>query len=140
MAKVEIVKQDLFDVSNKVIGHGVNTKGKMGAGIAAVFRKLYKENYVFYLEACIDKTLAPGGVLVVEENGTTILNIASQDYPGPHARVEWIKEGLEKLNEAGYRSIALPWIGCGIGGLKKEDVLKVLEESPLEYIKVCEID
>lgn len=140
MAKVEIVKQDLFDASNPVIGHGANTKGVMGAGIARVFRKLYKDNYIAYLEACNAQSFKPGNVLVVKDGDRLIVNIASQEFPGACAKLELIETGLKKCFEAGITSIALPWIGCGIGGLQREDVLKVLEASPLEYIKVCEVD
>lgn len=140
MAKVEIVKQDLFDASNLVIGHGANTKGVMGAGIARVFRKLYKDNYIAYLESCVAGTFCPGGILIVKEKERLIVNIASQDFPGPCAKLEWIEQGLAKCAANEIKSIALPWIGCGIGGLKREDVQKVLEDSPLDYIKVCEVD
>jgi len=140
MAKVETVNQDLFDISNPIIGHGVNVKGVMGAGIARIFRKLYKDNYIAYLEICNAKNFKPGDILIVNDGGRKIINIASQDNPGPCAKLEWIKSGLDKCFSAGITTIALPWIGCGIGGLKREDVLNVLKESQLDYIKVCEID
>lgn len=135
---LEIRKGDLFAAENTIIGHGVNIMGVMGAGIAKTFHKLFPDNFLVYQDICKQKLLKPGMVLVMEEKGRVIANIASQDYPGPCARIEWIKEGLVKFHNLGYTSITLPWIGCGIGGLNKEDVKKVLQESPLS-ITVCEL-
>lgn len=140
MAIVEIKKQDLFDPSNPIIGHGVNIKGYMGAGIALVFKKLYPKNFMEYKELCKIDRLNPGDVFSFNENGRVILNIASQDFPGPFARLEWIESALQKVFELGYEEIALPWIGCGIGGLKREDVLEILKASPLKKITICEVD
>lgn len=140
MAIVTIKKQDLFDPSNKVIGHGCNIYGAMHAGIANVFRKLYPNNFAEYKKVCEEKSYTPGGVLVFVENERTILNIASQDYPGPHARLEWIATGLEVIDLLGYEEISLPWIGCGIGGLDRKDVYEILVASNIKQINVCEID
>ncbi len=140
MAIVEIIKKDLFDEKNQIIGHGVNTKGYMGAGIALVFKRKYPENFLEYKEHCKSERLQPGKVFSYTEKNRTILNIASQDFPGPFARIEWIKSALDEIHSLGYEEICLPWIGCGIGGLKREDVLQVLKDSSLKKITVCEVD
>lgn len=125
----KIIKGDLFAPQNTTIGHGVNTFGVMGAGIAKRFKELYPDNFLLYTELCKNGTLKPGMVLVTEEKGRIIVNLASQDYPGPCARLEWIKQGLDKFLELGYTSLALPWIGCGIGGLNRDDVGNILRQS-----------
>lgn len=135
---LQVRKGDLFAPENLIIGHGVNTVGVMGAGIAKTFHKLFPDNFLVYQDVCKNKLFKPGMVLVVEEKGRVIANIASQDYPGPCARTEWIREGLVKFHNLGYTNITLPWIGCGIGGLQRADVAKVLEESPLS-ITLCEL-
>lgn len=135
---LEIKKGNLFATENTIIGHGVNIVGVMGAGIAKTFKDLYPDNFLLYKDLCKSNALKPGMVLVTEEKGKTIVNIASQDYPGPCARLEWIKQGLEKFYQLGYTSLTLPWIGCGIGGLNKKDVETILSESPLQIV-VCEL-
>jgi O-acetyl-ADP-ribose deacetylase (regulator of RNase III) len=140
MSIVTIKKQDLFDPSNKVIGHGCNIYGSMSAGIAAVFRKLYPKNFLEYKKVCEEKSYETGDVLVFVENDRTILNIASQDYPGAHAKLEWIKTGLEVIDLLGYEEISLPWIGCGIGGLDRKDVYEILVAANIKQVNICEID
>ena len=137
---VEIKKQDLFDLENPIIGHGCNCLGSMGAGIARIFKERYPVNFVAYAKLCNEKKCyRPGGVLVSHESdGRIIANLATQFYPGPDAKLEWIEQSLLAFEKLGFEFIALPWIGCGIGGLNKEDVGMILEKSNL-LIKVCEL-
>ncbi|KAL1405671.1 hypothetical protein Q8F55_009310 [Vanrija albida] len=80
--------------------------------------------------ACQTGVLVPGGVQVYRDrHGATVYNIATQDRPGPRARVEWLREGLDnafKLVAEDGGAIALPRIGAGIGGLSWE-----LEARPI---------
>jgi O-acetyl-ADP-ribose deacetylase (regulator of RNase III) len=60
-----------------------------------------------------------------------IYNIASQDQPGPNARLEWFEVGLVRslkhAEENFVPTIAMPRIGCGIGGLEWGDVRDIIE-------------
>lgn len=135
-------KGNLFDTSLTHIGHGVNTKGVMGAGIAKEFRDRFPENYRVYKEWCDKKLFDPGETIayldVDQTNVKTywVHNIASQDKPGANARYDWLESALwrsvEIVVEKGETSIAIPLIGCGIGGLewsRVEDILFTIEES-----------
>ena len=137
---VEVKKQDLFDLENPIIGHGANCLGIMGAGIAAAFKTKYPMNYLAYKSLCNEKKCyVPGSVFVSHEaDGRIIANLATQFYPGPNARLEWLEASLRSFEKLGFEFITLPWIGCGIGGLDKKDVTEVLEKSNL-LIKICEI-
>lgn len=118
------IEGDLFTSKARIIGHGVNTQGVMGAGIAVQFKKRWPDMYTAYREACLNEWLKPGEVFWwTTDDGLTIANIASQMYPGPNAKVEWLAQGLtEVADRAGRRTIAIPRIGAGIGGLKWEEV------------------
>lgn len=127
------VQGDLFDFADThIIGQGVNCKGKMGAGIAWGFANRYPTMRSFYRQVCDQDALRPGGVLPWFDptTGHDIVNIASQDFPGADARIGWLRSGVWLA--AAYavcrdRPLALPWIGCGIGGLDMAPVREVFD-------------
>lgn len=136
---------DLFDSDAAYIGHGVNCCGVMGAGIAKAFREKYPHNYANYKAACEAGRLLPGGFMVVPErrdDGSLVLitNLASQDKPGADASYNWLFGSLysfaakaaepNRLRLYGGR-IAIPEIGCGIGGLEWPKVKQVIETVEL---------
>lgn len=135
---------DLFDTDAGYIGHGVNTQGLMGAGIAKTFRDKFPHNYAVYKRACIQDTLKPGESLsVFEEKGARIVvNFASQEQPGPDASYEWVLNSFldfAKKASSPYRlrvhggRIAIPEIGCGIGGLEWPIVELIIEAIEAAY-------
>lgn len=126
---VEYREGDLFALDDvDCIGHGVNTKGVMGAGIAALFRRKFPGLYLQYVLWCDTHVLTPGGCMPWEDatTGTFVFNIASQNEPGPDATVEWLSEGLNKAVQQaqaiGRGKLAIPRIAAGIGGLTWEQV------------------
>jgi len=132
---------NLFNTDAKIIGHGVNVDGLMGAGIAVQFRIRYPKNYQNYKQDCLNKLLVPGSMNGMIEDGKAVFNFASQDRPGAHAQYKWLfgslYDGLTFMSKnQGFVStygdtIAIPEIGCGIGGLqwsKAEKVVRLVEE------------
>lgn len=117
---------NLFDTDAPALGHGVNTDGLMGAGIAKQFKNRYFHNYVHYRQACSDKMIHTGYYVACADKGKIIYNIASQDRPGPHAKRDWLTNGLLHTSihaaSIGINRIAIPEIGCGIGGLERDDL------------------
>lgn len=135
---------DLFNSTAKAIGHGVNIRGKMHAGIANKFRTEYPVNYQQYQNACANQILKPGGCFVFWDGFFSfgnnvkrklICNIASQDEPGPHAKYTWLESGLKVAVNAckiyNIDRLALPKIGCGIGGLEWDRVVPILEKADI---------
>lgn len=121
---------DLFTSTAPALGHGVNCAGVMGAGIAKTFREKYVHNYENYRAACLAGQLKPGEVHVNYENEKYILNLASQNTPGRDARYEWLfQSALAAATGAvriGIDRIAIPEIGCGIGGLEWDKAAQTL--------------
>ena len=133
---------DLFTTDARYIAHGVNTQGMMGAGIAKKFREVFPNNYERYRYRCIEGMLAPGEFMVTPEQmngeGRTFLvtNLASQNMPGPNAEygllakslLDFAKSASEPQKLRLYGGIvAIPEIGCGIGGLEWDSVKKILK-------------
>lgn len=131
---MHIIEGDIFSIPSKAIGHGVNCKGVMGAGIAKPMRQKFPEMYAAYKEECRSGRLKPGGFFpwYDEASDLWIYNIASQDKPGPDAKLNWLSTGaadsLAHAEAQGIYSITLPQIGCGIGGLEWEDVERNLRQ------------
>lgn len=127
------IEGDLFNLIGKVdaICHGVNTKGVMGAGIARTFRELFPEMYEEYADRCASGRLVLGGIHAYDADGVVIYNLATQDLPGPVAQLHAVEETLFKMKRSclkhGYLKVAMPQIGCGIGGLKWERVEPIVQ-------------
>lgn len=123
-------KGDLFTTKLTAIGHGVNCAGVMGAGIAKPIKDKWPNNFSNYEAACRGGFLVPGDTLLVVENGMHIFNMASQRRPGRDARYDWLfgsaLDAAEQAVKSGLDSIAIPMIGCGIGGLDWRHVENLL--------------
>lgn len=116
------------------IAHGVNCQGVMGAGIAKAIRDRWPAIFEPYRARCADGRLRPGKgfVFCTDEPGIArIYNLATQDQPGPDARLEAIEESLSgALRHARaqqVRAFGIPRLGSGIGGLAWADVAQVVE-------------
>jgi O-acetyl-ADP-ribose deacetylase (regulator of RNase III) len=146
---VSVRKGDLFDEKFEfsAIGHGVNVDGLMGAGIAKEFRRRYPSMFNEYKHLCKYEILVPGGCFFWASPDIAVLNLASQDRPGPNAKTKWLAQslftGLMALEQSGRPTLGLPWIGCGIGGLDQGEALEVIEETaqffPTVNITICEL-
>lgn len=123
------VKGDLFTApAGYVIGHGCNMKGFMGSGIAVQFKKRFHGMYPDYRNACNSATLGDVFFWQDPERGY-IANIFSQDQMGPNADFAAIFNGVHKsLKFVGKGGkLAIPRIGCGIGGQDWDKVKPMLE-------------
>lgn len=123
-SKLEHVVGDLLESEEMALGHGCNTKGLMGAGIAgAIAVKWRRTVFVPYYEACLRGDFVPGtSQLCITNSGRTVFNLATQDEPGPHADQWWVLLALGNMFEQcikhGIDRVAIPRLGCGIGGLQ----------------------
>lgn len=128
---------DLFSTDAPAIGHGVNCQGLMGAGVAKVFKDKYPKNYQAYYDVCDLKFLRPGETFIYHESDTYIFNMATQDQPGPDAQYRWVlkaaTDAMERADKMQLDRIAIPLIGCGIGGLQWEPVEKILFATELSF-------
>jgi O-acetyl-ADP-ribose deacetylase (regulator of RNase III) len=130
-------KGDLFTTDAPAIGHGVNCQGLMGAGVAAIFRDKFPKNYNQYKTNCDLKFLRPGESFLYVEDGQPIFNLATQDQPGPDAQYRWVLKAatnaMEQAEQLKLDRIAIPLIGCGIGGLNWEPVEAILHATELSF-------
>jgi O-acetyl-ADP-ribose deacetylase (regulator of RNase III) len=143
---IRVQEGDLFDSGLPALAHGCNAQGVMGAGIAAQFRSRYPEMYREYRKWCHETLPSLGDVFVWTGDDVTIFNLITQVDPGPEARSEAVAMAvanmLDYAEAAGIPEIGLPWIGCGIGGLKisvVRNILMILSLTTDVELVVCEL-
>jgi O-acetyl-ADP-ribose deacetylase (regulator of RNase III) len=158
---VVIKKGNLFSYQGNTkhvacIGHGVNSAGAMGAGIAIEFKNRFPEMYVEYKKRCQNGLIFPGITWVWQEIGAAsfrynkqgiltetseetfvVYNLAIKAHWKLNATYEAVEASLinmaTDMNEHNFTEIALPWIGCGYGGLQKAEVQKILEKVAAKH-------
>ena len=140
---IKYLEGNIFDSKAMALVNTVNLFGVMGKGIALQFKKQFPNNYKLYQKACKDKTIGIGKLFVTEEQtmfGTKIIiNFPTKiDWRKP-AEYSYIEAGLDDLigvvNTYQIRSIAIPPLGAGNGGLNWERV-KSLIESKLSSLDI----
>lgn len=126
----ELVRGNLLDADVEAVVNTVNTEGIMGKGIALQFRKAYPENYEAYRQACDAGGVEPGRMFVFDRQTLThpryIINFPTKRHWRSKSRISDIEAGLvalvQEVERLGVRSVALPPLGCGLGGLSWSDV------------------
>lgn len=139
-------KGNLLEAPVEALVNTVNTVGVMGKGIALQFKEAFPSNFKAYQKACKDKWLQPGKLLVFREqtiNGEKIIiNFPTKTEWFQKSKYEYIEAGLIELVEVIKRekikSIAIPPLGCGNGGLKWQ-VVKAMMEKYLHSLNDVEI-
>ena len=116
---------DLLQADVEALVNTVNCVGIMGRGIALQFRQAYEDNYKVYVAACKRGEVQPGRMLVFATNALLgpkyIINFPTKrDWRGK-SRIEDIDAGLvalvAEIQQRDIRSIAIPPLGSGLGGL-----------------------
>lgn len=126
----------LHDQADAII-NTVNTVGVMGKGLALQFKKAFPDNFKVYKKACDDKALVTGEVLTVELNSIHapfyIINFPTKAHWKGNSKLEYIEQGLNSLKaevkRLGLKSVALPALGSGLGGLAWDDVDSLIQRS-----------
>jgi O-acetyl-ADP-ribose deacetylase (regulator of RNase III) len=94
----------------------------MGKGLALEFKNRFPQNYEAYKLYCNEGLLKPGRSFVWRTNDDKyIFNMATKDDWRNPSKIEYIENGLIELSDYivshNIYSIAIPKIGCGLGGL-----------------------
>ena len=141
---VRVVSGDLFLSGAQALINAVNCEGAMGKGIALEFARRYPEMYVSYCEACLAGELRPGRLHVFErgiEFPQVLINFPTKDRWRNQSRIGYIRDGLKALvaecQARELQSLALPALGCGLGGLGFGQVSELVR---LAFIEDPEID
>ena len=120
--------------------NSVNCVGVMGRGIALQFKKAFPENFKSYATACKRNEVRPGRMFVFETGQMYlhyIINFPTKRHWRGKSRMEDIDAGLtalaEEIRARNIRSIALPPLGSGLGGLPWPEVRPRIEAALREF-------
>lgn len=106
--------------------HGCNCAGAMGKGIALQFRNKFPEMYSQYKLLCKNLKFHPGDVFDYKYELGHIYNLGTQLSWKSKAKLEYIRLSVSRMCELAIKDnvtkIAMPTIGCGLGGLSWRDV------------------
>lgn len=133
---ISLARGDMFFSRLQTLTVSVNTQGVMGKGLASRAKYQFPDVYVRYQDLCKDKTLQIGKPALIKRESsigeelaqmddlgesTWFLLFPTKDHWKQPSRIEYIEDGMKWLVEhqraLGIRSLALPALGCGLGGL-----------------------
>lgn len=136
-----LLKEDNVDA----IVNTVNCVGVMGKGIALQFKNKWPDNYKKYKAACDSKLVKTGHMFIYDSGGLVkpnyIINFPTKDHWRGNSKIEFIETGLQDLvsqiERLNIKSIAVPPLGCGNGGLNWHEVKPLIEKA---FSKLSEVN
>lgn len=134
---IRFERGDVLESSAEALVNTVNCVGVMGRGVALQFKNAFPANFKAYAAACKRGQVEPGKMFVYETGELTppryIVNFPTKRHWRGKSRIEDIRAGLDALvteiRSRGIRSIALPPLGSGLGGLDWSEVRAIIEEA-----------
>jgi len=142
---IQYIEGDLLESKAEALVNTVNTVGIMGKGIALQFKNHFPSNYKRYAQACKEQRVKVGSLLILEDTSLLggkkkIINFPTKtDWRKP-SEYSYIENGLIELSkyirENSIKSIAIPPLGTGNGGLDWNKVKALIDK----YLSDLECD
>jgi O-acetyl-ADP-ribose deacetylase (regulator of RNase III) len=134
---IEFKRGDVISEDAEALVNAVNCVGVMGKGLALQFKAAFPANFREYAAACQRGEVVPGKVLVHQTGHVTnphyVINFPTKRHWRDKSRIEDSETGLHSLRHEilsrGIQSVALPAIGCGLGGLRWSEVRPLIEQT-----------
>jgi O-acetyl-ADP-ribose deacetylase (regulator of RNase III) len=128
---------NLLESRAEALVNTVNTVGVMGKGIALMFKERFDENFRRYAAACKANEVQTGKMFVTQvhelDGPRWIVNFPTKQHWRAPSRMEWVVDGLRDLRrflvEQKVKSIAIPPLGAGNGGLEWAEVREQIERT-----------
>lgn len=128
---------NLLEAEVDALVNTVNTVGVMGKGIALMFKERFPSNTEAYARACMAGEVRTGQVFVTETGELMgprwIVNFPTKQHWRAKSQIQWITDGLDDLRrfieQHQVRSIAIPPLGAGHGGLDWPEVKPHIEQA-----------
>ncbi|HEY9526143.1 MAG TPA: macro domain-containing protein [Anaerolineales bacterium] len=132
---ITFTKGNLLETRAEALVNTVNTVGVMGKGIALMFKERFPENFRLYSAACKAVEVQTGKMFVTETNELDgprwIVNFPTKEHWRAPSQIVWVMEGLKDLRrfliEKQVKSVAIPPLGAGNGGLEWASVREQIE-------------
>ena len=125
---IQLMKGNIFETQAQAVVNPVNCVGVMGAGLALRFKQFYPEMFAEYQQKCITQSLQPGKLHIwkMPDQDRYIINFPTKMHWKDPSKINYINSGVSSLiillNQKSIHSVAIPALGCGLGGLEWEPV------------------
>lgn len=134
---IEFKTGDIFAEDAEALVNTVNCVGVMGRGVALQFKRAFPKNFKAYAARCKRNEIQPGKVFVFETDEMFsprfIINFPTKRHWRDMSRIEDIESGLgslvDEIRSCAIQSVAIPPLGCGLGGLNWIDVRSRIQEA-----------
>ena len=134
---IKFTTGNLLDSNAQALVNTVNTVGVMGKGIALMFKERFPENFKAYEAATREGKVQVGSMFVTERKDMFgpkwIINFPTKKHWRHPSKIEWIERGLDDLvsviKRLSIRSVALPPLGAGNGGLEWSIVRELIADK-----------
>ena len=134
---ITLVTGDILKDDSEALVNTVNCVGVMGRGIALQFKHTWPENFKAYAAACKREEVQIGQMFLFDTQRLTlpryIINFPTKRHWRDRSRMEDIEAGLDALATEicvrEIRSIAIPPLGSGLGGLDWNEVRPRIEAA-----------
>jgi len=132
---IEYKKGNILLEQTEAIVNTVNCVGVMGRGIALQYKEQYPQNFKAYKIACKNNEVQPGKMFIIQINSLInpkyIINFPTKRHWKGKSSISDIELGLnalaEEIKSLNIKSIAIPPLGCGLGGLNWSEVKNLIE-------------
>jgi O-acetyl-ADP-ribose deacetylase (regulator of RNase III) len=122
---IEFKQGDLLEEKTEALVNAINCVGVMGKGIALQFKRAFPDNFKQYKIACDAQKVKPGMMFTVLTESLFhpryIINFPTKRHWKEKSNLEDVQAGLkalvQEIQQKEIRSIAVPPLGCGNGGL-----------------------
>lgn len=147
---IEYKRGSIFDSDAMWLVNPVNTVGVMGAGLAKQFKERYPEAYYHYKihtsQGYWERPVLKGDVRLVyhgKKREKTIICLPTKEHWRNPSTLDGIKRAVSDLaifcKYKEIKKVAVPLLGCGLGGLQWKDVKPIMEDAFDGHTTVFEV-
>ncbi len=127
---IKVVSGNFFEHQADIRVNTVNCVGVMGKGAALQFKNKFPKMFKDYQEACKLGNVKIGEPHVWIEDQLSIINLPTKNHWRNPSQYDFIESGLiwlkEFLKDHSQKTITLPALGCGNGGLDWNKVKEMI--------------
>ena len=134
---IKFTQGNLLESRAQALVNTVNTVGVMGKGIALMFKERFADNFQRYAAACKAGQVQTGKMFVTQmpelDGPRWIINFPTKQHWRAPSQMAWVVQGLQDLRrfllENKIKSVAIPPLGAGNGGLDWDAVREQIERA-----------
>ena len=138
--KIKVLKGDLTEINTDAIVNPANSLGYMGGGVAGAIKRKGGEEIE---KEAVEKAPIPVGKAIATTPGRLkcryVIHAPTMERPAMRIGVDNVEKAtraaFELAKSMKLKSIALPGMGTGVGGVKEEDAARAMMNVAKDYVE-----